>query len=136
MSGSGPTGSSGAQEAVNRHPAVMFEILSPRPEQARRFYSDVFGWSYDSGTEGFSYVQFAYAPPSVLGGIGQADDGTPGLEQGTNFYLLVDDLEDTLGRVLLAGGAALLPPSAADGYHFAMFTDPDGFRIGLIQRFS
>ena len=124
-----------ATSVTNRHPAVMFEVMSPDAATARGFYRDVFGWSYDTGSEGFSYVHFPVGAPPLLGGIGQADAGAPGMQSGTNFYLLVDDLEATLARAVAAGATRLMPPSTVDGYHFAMFTDPDGFAIGLVTPF-
>lgn len=124
-----------ASAAANRHPAVMFEVLSPRAEHARSFYTEVFGWTYDTGSQGFSYIHFPLGTPPLLGGIGQADVGTPGMEPGTNFYLLVDDLGATLDRAEAAGARPLMPPSRVDGYDFAMFTDPDGFAIGLVAPF-
>ena len=120
---------------VNRHPAVMFEVLSPDAERATAFYREVFGWSFDTGSAGFSYVHFPVGSPPLLGGIGRADAGTPGMQPGTNFYLLVDHLAATLERAVAAGGTTLMPPSTVDGYHFAMFTDPDGFAIGLVEPF-
>ena len=126
----------GQMEVSNRHPAVMFEVMSPQPAEARRFYAEVFGWSFDVGAEGFSYIHFPAGAPPLLGGIGQADAATPGLAPGTNFYLLVDDLEATLQRATGAGGTVLMPPAAVDGYHFAMFTDPEGFAIGLVTAFT
>ena len=124
-----------ATSVTNRHPAVMFEVMSPDAATARGFYRDVFGWSYDTGSEGFSYVHFPVGAPPLLGGIGQADAGAPGMQPGTNFYLLVDDLEATLARAVAAGATRLMPPWTVDGYHFAMFTDPDGFAIGLVTPF-
>ncbi len=124
-----------AASEPNRHPAVMFEVMSPDAPTATAFYRDVFGWSYARGSEGFSYVHFPAGTPPLLGGIGQADAGAPGMQPGTNFYLLVDDLEATLERAVAAGAARLMPPSTLDGYHFAMFTDPDGFAIGLVTPF-
>lgn len=120
----------------NQHPAVMFEVMSRQPEQARSFYSRVFGWTFDTHAGGFSYVHFPTAAPPLLGGIGQADAGTPGMQAGTNFYLLVDDLDATLTLAVEAGGAVLMPATEVDGYHFAMFTDPEGFAIGLIAKFE
>lgn len=136
-----PVGASPDAGAANRHPAVMFEVLSPDPARARAFYSAVFGWAYapGSGPHPFHYVHFPAGSPPLLGGIGSANPGVPGFAAGTNFYLLVDDAA-ALGATLKAaeahGAAILMPPTIADGYHFAMFTDPDGFAIGLIARFA
>jgi predicted enzyme related to lactoylglutathione lyase/quinol monooxygenase YgiN len=122
--------------AGNRHPAVMFEIVARNQAKASAFYSKVFGWRYESGTGGFSYVHFPAGSPPLLGGIGQAQPGKPGFEPRNSFYLLVDSLETTLERAAKAGATPLMPPTAVDGYRFAMFTDPEGNPVGLIEPFD
>lgn len=125
---------------VNRHPAVMFELLSPNALRSREFYSTVFGWNYEAVDESsFHYVHFPAGSPPLLGGIGSAKPDEPGFTAGTNFYLQVDDvaaLETTLACAEANGGKRLMQPTPADGYCFAMFTDPDGFAIGLIAPFA
>ncbi|RMQ49742.1 hypothetical protein ALQ04_01312 [Pseudomonas cichorii] len=125
-----------ADEVGNRHPAVMFEIIAKDSAAARAFYQQVFGWQYQSGTGGFSYIHFPAGTPPLLGGIGQADPDLPGFEPGHNFYLLVDALEPVLEAALAAGGSALMSPTAIDGYRFAMFKDPEGNPVGLIEHFN
>ncbi|MCV4339523.1 antibiotic biosynthesis monooxygenase [Pseudomonas capsici] len=122
--------------AANRHPAVMFEIIARDSAAAKAFYQQVFGWQYQTGTGGFSYIHFPAGIPPLLGGIGQADPAIPGFEPGHNFYLLVDALEPVLEAALAAGGSALMPPAAIDGYRFAMFKDPEGNPVGLIEPFN
>lgn len=124
------------EELGNRHPAVMFEIIAKDSATARAFYQQVFGWQYQTGTGGFSYIHFPAGTPPLLGGIGQADPSIPGFEPGHNFYLLVDTLEPVLETALAAGGSALMPPTAIDGYRFAMFKDPEGNPVGLIEPFN
>ena len=125
-----------AEAAENRHPAVMFEIIARDQPAAAAFYSQVFGWRYETGTGGFSYVHFPAGSPPLLGGIGQAQPDTPGFEPGHNFYLLVDSLEPVLERAMEAGATPLMPPAGIDGYRFAMFSDPEGNPIGLIEPFG
>lgn len=125
-----------ASAAANRHPSVMFEIIAVDQAAAAAFYSKVFGWQYEKGTGGFSYIHFPAGAPPLLGGIGQAQTDTPGFEPGRNFYLLVDSLETMLERATEAGATALMPPTAVDGYRFAMFNDPEGNPIGLIEPFD
>ena len=67
---------------MNQHPAVMFEIIAVDQEAARKFYSYVFGWSYEGGTGGFAYVRFPVETRPLLGGIGQANSAVPGFEPG------------------------------------------------------
>ena len=120
----------------NQHPAVMFELIANDQATLSAFYRQVFGWSYQDGTGGFQYIHFPAGSPPLLGGIGQAQPGTPGFEPGHNFYLLVDQVEPVLAAVFAAGGTALMPPTAIDGYRIAMFRDPEGNPVGLIEPFT
>jgi uncharacterized protein len=72
----------------------------------------------------------------LLGGIGQADPSIPGFEPGHNFYQLIDRIEPVLDAVVAAGGSLLMPPTAIDGYRFAMFRDPESNPVGLIEPFA
>jgi hypothetical protein len=120
----------------NRHPAVMFEIITKDQARAKAFYAAVFGWTYDIGTGDFAYVRFpAHAQP-LLGGIGHARKDVPGFEPGHNFYLQVERLEDTIETAVAAGGSRFVPPVSIDGYRFAMIRDPEGNPIGLIEPFA
>lgn len=120
---------------VNKHPAVMFEIIANDSAAAQAFYQQVFGWEYAIGTGGFAYVHFPAGMPPLLGGIGQADPSTPGFEPGHNFYLLVDAVQPVLDAVSSAGGSVLMPVTDIDGYRIAMFRDPEGNPVGLIEPF-
>jgi predicted enzyme related to lactoylglutathione lyase/quinol monooxygenase YgiN len=120
---------------TNQHPALMFEIIANDQAKAQAFYSSVFGWTYQSGTGDFAYVQFPKQVRALLGGIGQAS-AQPGFEPGHNFYLAVDNLESTISAAITAGGALYMPIAAVDGYRFAMVRDPEGNPIGLIEPFE
>ncbi|HLM46163.1 MAG TPA: antibiotic biosynthesis monooxygenase [Myxococcaceae bacterium] len=125
-----------AAEPVNRHPAVMFEILAKNQGPLLEFYRSLFGWEYQLGTNHFAYISFPARPVPLLGGIGQADPKTPGFEAGCNFYLLVEDLKATLDKAQGCGGRTYVEPVVVDGYHFAMMKDPEDNVIGLIQPFE
>jgi len=75
----------GEPEAVaggNRHPAIMFEVLSPDAPRSRDFYGAVFGWRYPAaaGPDPFRYVHFPAGSPPLLGGIGSPDPNVAGYE--------------------------------------------------------
>ena len=114
------------------HPVVMFEFIAKDQAALCAFYRTVFEWSYDI-TDGFAYVHFAPTTMATLGGIGQAQPQTPGWEAGRNFYLATDDVDSSLAAVVAAGGAIHVPPTTADHYRFAMFTDPEGNVVGLLE---
>jgi len=124
------------QQSGNSHPSVMFEVMARDQASAKAFYNQVFDWNFDDGKEGFAYIHFPSASPPLLGGIGQSMQGVSGMEAGTNFYLLVKDLNTYLDRATKAGGTVLMPPTTVDNYNFAMFCDPEGFAIGLVTPFN
>jgi predicted enzyme related to lactoylglutathione lyase len=121
---------------ANQHPCVMFEVIAQDQARAKAFYSEVFGWSYQTGTGGFAYVHFPSKIQSLLGGIGQANSSVPGFEPGHNFYILVDDMDAAIARAEAAGGKLHMEVANVDGYTFAMVEDPEGNPIGLIKPFD
>lgn len=125
----------GEPSSANQHPAVMFEAIANNQSAAQSFYSQVFGWTYQTGTGGFAYVHFPVETRPLLGGIGQADSSVPGFEPGHSFYILVDDLDAAIARAVSAGGTEYMDPTGVDGYRFAMIRDPEGNPVGLIEPF-
>ena len=121
---------------ANANPLAMFEILADDQAAQIAFYGCVFGWEVEYDAAGFAYVHFPTATRALLGGIGAAQPGTPGWEKGVAFYLEVAHLETTLAAVEANGGAQVVPPTAVDGYRFAMFSDPESNLIGLIEPFE
>ena len=117
---------------MNAHPVVMFEFIAEDPEALRSFYTRVFGWTY-AIQDGFAYIQFAPTTITPLGGIGPAR-AEPGWGAGRNFYLATADVEQTLRDVLASGGTVWVEPTTAGGYHFAMFKDPAGNVVGLLEQ--
>lgn len=61
---------------------------------------------------------------------------TPTADSGAVVYLSVDgDIDDALGRVDATGGEVLIPkePIPDDGGHYAIITDTEGNRVGLMS---
>lgn len=132
---SGEVGGGVGELALNRHPGVMFEIIARDQAALKTFYANVFGWHYATGGAGFAYIPFPARINPLLGGIGQAESGTPGYAPGTNFYLRVEDLDTAIARAVECGGQRYVAPVSVDGYTFAMIKDPEGNVIGLIKPF-
>lgn len=122
--------------AQNHHPGVMFEIIARDQAAMMEFYRKVFGWHYEKGEEGFAYIHFGTRTLPLLGGIGQSQPDTPGLEPGHAFYIRVDRLEAAIERAISAGGRQHMEPTSADGYRFAMILDPENNPVGLVEPFG
>lgn len=119
---------------MNSHPVVMFEVIAKDQARLLDFYHAVFGWEFDI-KGGFAYINFEPATMTTLGGIGETEPDVPGYERGRNFYLATDDLDANLAAVTDHGGAVYVAPPAhpVDRYRYAMFTDPEGNIVGLLE---
>jgi uncharacterized protein len=117
---------------ATQHPVVHFEVLGRDPGALRTFYSEAFGWSVgpaDGGPMEYAMVQ-GKAAGGIDGGIGKAPQG-PG---HVTFYVAVDDLQAALEQIERLGGKTIQPPvHIPDGVTFALFADPEGHVLGLLE---
>ncbi|MFB9543980.1 VOC family protein [Micromonospora sagamiensis] len=107
-----------------------FEIGSDRPEEAERFYGELFGWTFEEqGAPGRSYRVTEGGTGDGIGGAIRATDGTPNY---AIFYVQVADVADTCRRAEAAGGRVLVPlTTTPSGLTFANLIDPTGNHIGV-----
>jgi len=107
---------------------VSFEIATQDKAVIEDFYRTVFDWQLIPGNDQFTRV----SPGSGIGGgIAAAAGGGPGY---ATFYVEVDDINETLTRVEGRCGHRLIEPQRMpDGALVALFADPEGHVIGLVQ---
>jgi len=102
---------------------VHFEIQADDLERARRFYGQVFDWTFVdwsnvTGSPYWGVVTGVADEPGIDGGLLQRPAPAPGLGQGTNAYVVtiqVEDYDAAEARVLDAGGQVALPKAALPG---------------------
>lgn len=106
-----------------------WEIPVPDLDDAKRFYGEVFGWTFDPFGEDY----FAVIGPdgNMLGGIFLAAEDKLG--NGVRISFETDDLEGALDRVTAAGGTVVTERTevGSDMGWWAAFTDPAGRWIGF-----
>jgi predicted enzyme related to lactoylglutathione lyase len=115
-------------------PVVWFEVAGRDLDALRRFYSSLFGWR----------IELDRAAPMPYGLVNtEAEGGIPGgvyapgesVGSYVSFYVAVDELEPLLRQAERLGAKVVQPPTPlADGSRVAMFNDPEGHRIGIIQQ--
>jgi predicted enzyme related to lactoylglutathione lyase len=117
-------------------PVVHFEIIGRDPAKLRSYYSDLFGWEFDtSGPVAESVSQqgnYGFTDPTAStdgGGVG----GGAGYEPHVVFYIGVPDVEAALQRAESLGGKRKMGPERPPGRDLVVghFTDPEGNLIGL-----
>lgn len=111
------------------HPVIHWEIGARDADRLQSFYTELFGWDIAPAGPGYSIV--APEDGGIGGGIMQVKDPVPPY---LTFYVEVDDLEAEVQRSTDLGATQVVPPTAIPGVgRFAMFRDPDGNHIGMLE---
>lgn len=115
-------------------PVLHFEIGGENLKEQIGFYSSVFGWNIFPLDEELYIAD----PQSDMGIEGHLFETTKEM----NFrnlvliYVQVDDIHGCLDKVKDLGGEIVITPQEIPGSssHYALFNDPNGNSIGLLQR--
>ncbi|WP_371582558.1 VOC family protein [Streptomyces sp. NBC_01314] len=105
------------------------ELLTRVPEQAKAFYTAVFGWSVSAGGQ---YTQWGI-DGADFGGMITMDDKFPH-EVPSHWlpYFAVEDVDDTARVAAGAGGTLLMEPTTVpEGPRIAVLRDPQGAVFGV-----
>jgi predicted enzyme related to lactoylglutathione lyase len=100
-------------------PIVFFDIAGPDAAKLRTFYASAFGWSIDAGN-------------AIKTG---ALDGTLRQDPPEKIlYVGVPDIDAALKSIVAAGGTVDTPRTVIPNVvTFALFKDPAGNRMGLVE---
>jgi uncharacterized protein len=108
---------------------AWFEVAGGDFEKQKSFYAELFDWKL-TDMEGMPYATIE-ADGGIPGGIGAAPEGRSG---HVTFYVAVDELEPSLDKAESLGGKTTMGPmDIPGGGRIALFTDPEGHVIGLLQ---
>jgi predicted enzyme related to lactoylglutathione lyase len=107
---------------------VHFEVIGRDAARSQAFYAELFDWKIDASNP-MQYGLVAAQPGGIGGGIAGSPTGPR-----VTVYVEVADLFAALARAQSLGGKTLLEPDQVPGGpRIALFADPDGNTIGLIQ---
>jgi hypothetical protein len=121
---------------------VHFEIHVDDVERAKRFYGEVFGWTFQDWT---AYVGAAYwgavtgdeTQPGINGALMQRQSAPPQDGQGVNAFVCtmgVDDYDATEAKILESGGKVSTPKTALTGMAWqGYYFDTEGNIFGIHQ---
>lgn len=112
------------------NPLSHFELMTADPAKCKAFYGAVFDWQFDDGAmPGYTLIDTGTEP---TGALFKKPDSAPGVCMNT--YFQTHDIDSVLKNVCDNGGTVLVPKTEIPGTgYFAMFTDPEGIPIGLMQ---
>jgi predicted enzyme related to lactoylglutathione lyase len=108
-------------------PIVFFDIAGSDLKKQKAFYEAVFGWEVSA--EGRFTAQVTAPLPGILRVEAEA-----GFQPERVLYLGVEDITATLAKIAASGGGVVFPRMAVPGVVIlALFTDPAGNRMGLVE---
>jgi len=117
-------------------PVVHFEVIGKDAKKLQNFYSKIFDWKINADNPmNYGMVDAAgngsEAGKGSIGGVGAAQEGMPGY---VTFYIQVDNPEAYLKKIASLGGKTILPTTEIPNMvTFALFQDPEGNMVGLVQ---
>lgn len=112
------------------NPIIHWEFVVPDAEKARAFYRKIFDWRFDDKAfPGYTIIDTGADPQ---GALTTAPRATP--MAGLNTYFEVGNLHRTLHDVVELGGKVLVQPTDIPSVGaYAMFADPVGVAVGILQ---
>lgn len=107
------------------------EFPADDTDRARRFYSELFGWTLNE-MDGFpGYFLFSAGTATIGGAIGERGKSTG---SQVRVYAEVDAIDDILRRVPELGGSVVEPKSDIPGQgSYAVINDSEGNELGLFE---
>jgi len=117
-----------------KNPVHYFEIPVSNLHRAIEFYSSVFDFQFEQsivdGNE-MAFFPFYDGESGISGALAKGESYLPG-KQGVRIYFSSENIEETLQKVLLAGGKILYPlTSVGEWGSVAEFEDSEGNCIAL-----
>jgi predicted enzyme related to lactoylglutathione lyase len=111
---------------------VHVEIPVADIAAGRKFFGDVFGFSYNEWGDTSTYLLFMDGANKFGGGL--TTYAKPAGDSGPLFYIYAGDIEGKLAQIEAAGGKTVAPKSEIPGVGwYGVFADPFGNHIGLFS---
>jgi uncharacterized protein len=117
-------------------PVVHFEIIGRDPDALRSFYSELFGWDFDTDNP----VNYGVVPREgntnsdgigIGGGLGTGPEGYSG---HVTFYVEVPDVEAALAKAESLGGTRMMgPQTVMEGVEIGLLQDAEGHVVGVVK---
>ncbi|NYF78635.1 VOC family protein [Granulicella arctica] len=111
------------------NPFVHLELNTPSLEDGKKFYADLFGWSFTDFPMGPGMTYSTFKPDTGPGG------GLMSIPDAPNAWLAyigVDDLEAYAAKATTLGAQIIVPPQEVPEMgRFVVLKDPGGASIAL-----
>ena len=113
------------------NPVVHFEVVGKDRQALESFYKGAFDWHMEEAVPSIYSMVHPGGEGGINGGIGAAMGDSAG---HVTFYVGVPDLEAALSKIEGLGGKTVMGPTEVpEGPSLAMFSDPEGHLVGLLE---
>ena len=114
------------------HPVMQFQIISKKPDETARFYSELFGWTIDADNPmGYRRIDTG-STEGIHGGIWPAPPQAPNFVQ---LFVAVSDVKASVEQAEGLGAKVLIPPTLLpEGDEMAVMHDPSGMSFAVWRR--
>jgi predicted enzyme related to lactoylglutathione lyase len=109
---------------------MWFEVLGTDGGRLRKFYGDLFGWTFDVVPQGDYGVAKTGDTRGIMGGIGST---YPSMKTWVTFYTETTDITASLAQAQALGGRVVMPRTELPGAIIGLFEDPEGHTLGLVE---
>ncbi|MDF1564585.1 MAG: VOC family protein [Deltaproteobacteria bacterium] len=116
------------REQLTHHAISYIELSVTDLAEAKRFYGEAFGWSFNDYGPDYSGIKMMSDPSAEVGGLRPVDEVKAG---GPLVILFSTDLPATLEKVKAAGGAITVEPFDFPGGRRFHFRDPAGNELAV-----
>jgi predicted enzyme related to lactoylglutathione lyase len=107
-----------------------YDVMTTDTAAAAKFYGEVVGWgTRDASAPGMQYTAFTLADDRGVAGLMPIPEDAKAMGVGPAWmgYILVDDVDDMVGRIVAEGGKLHKGPITVPGViRFAVMGDPHG----------
>lgn len=108
------------------------DLSTPNLEQAKKFYGDLFGWSYTGGDDpDLGFYSTAEIAGRRVAGIGPTQPGSSA-PPTWGVYFASEDLDETTQKITQNGGTSVMPiMEIKEQGRMGLFQDPTGAFFGV-----
>jgi predicted enzyme related to lactoylglutathione lyase len=115
---------------------IWYELMSKDPNASKKFYDDVVGWNIGPKPPADMDYRMISAADGHVGGVLRLTDemSAHGARPTWLGYFGVDDVDDTVAKIVASGGKVLMPAwNIPDVGRIAMLTDPQGIPFYVMR---
>lgn len=125
-------------DVMKQHGAFSWnELMTTDLEAAKKFYSELFGWTLNDMQSGDMPYTIAKADETEVAGLMAMPPEAGNMPPMWGGYVTVDDVEASAKQTEALGGKIMLPPQDIPKVgRFCVISDPQGATLSLITYFD